>query len=142
MASFPRVANDADAAGLLRRHGVHATLQRVLIARVLFARPTHLSAEDVYQTVHGGGHDVSKATVYNTLGLFAAKGLIREVIADPKCVFYDSNTDPHHHFYEESTGRLIDIDSHDIRVTGIPPLPEGTRMEGVDVVVRLRRKGK
>jgi Fur family transcriptional regulator, iron response regulator len=140
MSTFRQIDSDADAAALLRRHGIHPTSQRVVIARVMFSRAHHLSADDVFQAVNAHGHDVSKATVYNTLGLLAAKGLIREVVADPKCIFYDSNTAPHHHFYEESKGQLIDIDSQTIQVTGIPPLPEGTHLQGVDVVIRLRKK--
>jgi Fur family transcriptional regulator, iron response regulator len=135
-----KLHSDADATALLREHGISPTSQRVAIARLLFARATHLSAEDVYKIANSSGHHVSKATVYNTLGLFASKGVVREVIADPKRVFYDPNTTPHHHFYEEATGRLIDIDSRDIRVTGLPAPPEGTRLHGVDVIVRLRRK--
>ena len=36
--------------------------------------------------------ETSKATVYNTLNLFAAKVLNREVIVDSARVFYDPNT--------------------------------------------------
>jgi len=76
--------------------------------------------------------------VYNTLSLFVEKGLIRQVMADPSKIFYDSNPAPHHHFYDASTGKLTDIDATNVKVSGLPPLPEGTTMEGVDVVVRLR----
>lgn len=81
---------------------------------------------------------VSKATVYNTLGLFTKRGLIREVIADPARVFYDPNTTPHHHFYDASTGELRDISADNVHVTGLPPIPEGMMVAGIDVVVRIR----
>ncbi len=64
---------------------------------------------------------------------------MRQVVADPAKIFYDSNTGPHHHFYDVSTGELSDIDAHGAKVSGLPPLPVGTSLEGVDVVVRLRR---
>lgn len=51
----------------------------------------------------------SKATVYNTLNLFRDRGLIREVIVDPKRVFYDPNTEPHQHLYSVDTGEITDI---------------------------------
>jgi Fur family iron response transcriptional regulator len=127
-----------DLSGLLRSHGINPTSQRVEIARVLFLRCEHLSAEDVFALVNEGSARVSKATVYNTLGLFAARGLIREVIADPARVFYDPNTAPHHHFYDISTGKLLDIPADDVQIHGLPALPEGMHMEGVDVIVRMR----
>jgi len=123
---------------LLRSHDINPTSQRIEIAQVLFSRCEHLSAEDVFALVNGESSRVSKATVYNTLGLFAERGLIREVIADPARVFYDPNTAPHHHFYDISTGKLMDIPAEDVQIHGLPALPEGMRMEGVDVIVRMR----
>ena len=123
---------------LLRSHDINPTSQRIEIAQVLFSRCEHLSAEDVFALVNGDSSRVSKATVYNTLGLFAERGLIREVIADPTRVFYDPNTAPHHHFYDTSTGRLMDIPAEDVKIHSLPALPEGMRMEGVDVIVRVR----
>jgi len=123
---------------LLRSHDINPTSQRIEIAQALFSRCEHLSAEDVFALVNGESSRVSKATVYNTLGLFAERGLIREVIADPTRVFYDPNIAPHHHFYDTSTGRLMDIPAEDVQIHSLPALPEGMRMEGVDVIVRVR----
>ena len=133
-----KIMPDADVVALLRSHGIHPTSQRVLIARVLFTRCTHLSAEDVYRLVNVDNHRVSKATVYNTLGLLADKGVVREVIADPTRIFYDPNTSPHHHFFDVATGELTDISAEQIHVSGLPPLPNGAQLEGVDVIVRMR----
>jgi Fur family iron response transcriptional regulator len=130
--------SDTDVVALLRSHGIHPTSQRVLIAHVLFTRCTHLSAEDVYRQVNLDNHRVSKATVYNTLGLLADKGVVREVIADPTRIFYDPNTAPHHHFFDVTTGELTDISAEQIHVSGLPPLPNGAQLEGVDVIVRMR----
>ena len=124
---------------MLRDHGINPTAQRVEIARELFSRKGHYSAEDVFTLVNNEQAQVSKATVYNTLGLFAEKGLIRQLIVDPTKVFYDPNMIPHHHFYDVVTGVLTDIDAEEVRITGLPPLPAGAQMEGVDVVVRMRR---
>ena len=124
---------------LLRERGINATFQRLEIARVMFTRGGHFSAEEVFTLVNGDQPHVSKATVYNTLGLFAETGLIHQVIVDPTKVFYDANTMPHHHFYDVNTGTLSDISAHDVRITGLPPLPEGMQMDGVDVIVRVRQ---
>lgn len=127
-----------DVAAVLRQHGIQPTSQRLLITRLLFERCTHLSAEEVFRLVNASDRHVSKATVYNTLGLLTEKGVIREVIADPNRVFYDPNTAAHHHFYDVETGELRDIDADEIQVAKLPPLPEGADLERVDVIVRLR----
>ena len=126
------------AAKILESGAVKPTRQRLAIARVLFARHQHLSAEQVMLSANRGGAELSKATVYNTLKLFVEKRLIREVIVNPDKVFYDSNTVPHHHFYDIQTGEIIDIDAAEITVAGLPRLPEGKVAEGVDVIVRIR----
>lgn len=132
-------SKDVNIKGLLRQHAIQPTFQRVLITRLVLERRAHLSAEDVYRLVNATDRHVSKATVYNTLGLLTQKGVIREVIADPTRVFYDPNIAPHHHFYDVESGELKDIDADQIRVAKLPPLPEGTDLERVDVIVRLRR---
>jgi Fur family iron response transcriptional regulator len=123
---------------LLAQHCIAPTQQRRQIAQILFARPQHLSADQVLERVNQNGTVASKATVYNTLGLFARKGLIREVIVDPSKVFYDSNTSTHHHFYNIDTGLLQDIDSQDMSLQGLPALPDGVQLDGVDIIVRVR----
>ena len=123
---------------LLKDAGITPTQQRIEIAQILFAQPQHLSAEQVLSEVNLDQALVSKATVYNTLGLFAGKGLIREVIVDPSKVFYDSNTRAHHHFFNVDTGMLQDIDSDTVQIEHLPNLPEGTIADGVDIIIRLR----
>lgn len=126
---------------LLKEHAIQPTQQRMEIAQILFARPQHLSADQVLAAVNADGSLVSKATVYNTLGLFADKGLVREVIVDPNRVFYDSNTSTHHHFYNVDTGALTDIDADEVAINGLPSLPAGTLAEGVEVIIRVRQEG-
>ncbi len=126
--------------GLLRAHGIQPTQQRLEIARALFVRPQHVSADQLLARVNGARHIVSKATVYNTLGLFAKKGLLREVIVDPSKVFYDTNTGEHHHFYNVDTNSLIDIGADHIVLGGLPDAPEGTVPVGVDVIIRVRSR--
>jgi len=123
---------------MLRDAGVKLTRQRLEIARVLFSGPGHLSADKILALVNAGQSATSKATVYNTLKILLARGLIRAVIADPNKVFYDRNTSVHHHFYDVRTGELTDIDADSVAVIGLPPLPEGTITEGVDILVRIR----
>jgi len=124
----------------LREHDILPTRQRQSIAAVLLARPQHLSADQVLDAVRQEGVSVSKATIYNTLGLFARKGLVREVFVDASKVFYDSTTRPHHHIYNIDTATLIDLDSDCLDVDKLPVLPPNTIIDGVEVVVRVRGK--
>lgn len=124
---------------LLSRHGVQPTQQRVQIGLVLFEKDRHLSAEDVLSLLNHSKARVSKATIYNTLGLFVEKGLIRQVIVDPARIFYDPNLRPHHHFYHVDSGELEDVDAERFEINQLPDLPAGTVAEGVDVIIRVRR---
>src|SRR6188508_2893713 len=121
-------------ADVLRSHGINPTHQRIEIAHAIFSRREHSSADQILALVNDRAFETSKATVYNTLNLFLAKKLIREVIVDPSKVFYDPNTDAHHHFYNADTGELTDIDARDICVTGLPPPPQGMAAEGFDII--------
>ena len=128
-----------DVIALLQQHGITPTQQRVHIGRLLFAKPQHVSAEQVLTLVNEGEiEQVSKATVYNTLNLFASKGILREIIVDPTKVFYDSNTHAHHHFFNVDTGELMDMGPEGLRIEGMPATPEGTIPLGVDVIIRVR----
>lgn len=124
---------------LLQQHGITPTQQRVHIARLLFAKPRHVSAEQVLTLVNEGEiEQVSKATVYNTLNLFADKAILREIIVDPAKVFYDTNLDAHHHFFNVDTGELMDMDPEALEISGLPEAPAGTVPLGVEVIVRVR----
>lgn len=139
--SFLAISCREDAIKLLQSCGIGPTRQRIDIARVLFTKPQHLSADQVHALIDGSRAYASKATVYNTLNLFVQKGLVREVVVDPNRVFYDSRTEPHHHFYDVVSGRLTDIPNEAVTISSLPPLPAGMVKEGVDVLVRVRPAG-
>ncbi len=123
----------------LRAHGITPTHQRVRIGEALFAKAQHVSAEQVHSMVNANQEGVSKATVYNTLGLFAKKGLLHEVIIEPNKVFYDTNLEKHHHLYHTDAGVLEDISADQVKIEQLPELPSGTILEDVDVIIRLRK---
>jgi Fur family iron response transcriptional regulator len=134
----PPKRNRESVAQLLRRQGIAPTHQRIEIAHALFSRREHLSADQILSFVNSRYAEASKATVYNTLKLFLEKKLIRELVVDPDRIVYDPNTEPHHHLYDVVSGRLTDIPADNIRVVGLPQLPQGTVAEGVDIIVRTR----
>ncbi len=124
---------------LLHRFNVMPTAQRVQIAEVIYSKPQHLSAEQVLDRVSSLGHSISRATIYNTLGLFSEKGLVRQVTIDPDRVLYDPHTAPHHHFYNCDTGDLTDVEASAVEISVMPELPEGTRLSNTDIVFELRQ---
>jgi Fur family iron response transcriptional regulator len=123
---------------LLQRHGIMPTQQRIDIAYFLFRQAQHLCAEEVLAGVNTKRERVSKATVYNTLGLFVRTGLLREVLIESERVFYDSNTQPHHHIYNLDTGELSDVQAGSVQVQRLPALPQGTEIDSLEVVIRVR----
>jgi Fur family iron response transcriptional regulator len=121
--------------------GIRVTDQRLQIASILLGAPQHLSAEQIAEALRRDGARVSKATVYNTLNLFAAHGLIRQLTVDGTCAWFDSNVDPHYHFQDEQTGALTDVALRDVEFSRLPPPPPGMEVAGIDLVIRLRRRG-
>jgi Fur family iron response transcriptional regulator len=124
----------------LSEHGIQPTVQRLQIAELLFARDQHLTAEQIILALAEGGTAVSKATVYNTLNLFAEKGLLKPLQVDPERGLFDSNMTPHHHFRVEGTGELIDVPPGAVEFSRLPALPPGTEAVAVEVVIRVRRQ--
>ena len=130
--SFP--LERSEIVSMLQDNKISPTRQRVEIAEFLFQRPQHLSAEEILDGVTDAGNRVSRATVYNTMGLFSSKGVVREVLIDRERVFYDSNTEAHQHLYNVDTGELIDVENDMVTE---PELPEGIRIINTDIVYKV-----
>ncbi len=125
---------------LLQSYYITPTRQRIEIADCLFQREQHLSAENILEVVNSNSHRVSRATVYNTMGLFASKGLVREVLIDRDRVFYDSNNTQHHHLYNIDTGELSDIEGENVQVIGLPELSADLQIVATDVIIKVSVK--
>ena len=136
----PRPTEPLNVTKKLRAYGITPTQQRIRIGEVLFHEAQHVSADQVLQMVNKNEELVSKATVYNTLGLFAKKGLINEVIIEPNKLFYDTNLNKHYHLYHVDSGVLEDISSDQVKIQQLPELPSGTVLEDIDVIIRLREQ--
>jgi Fur family iron response transcriptional regulator len=130
----------AEVTSRLSACGIRITQQRLRIAGILLSAPQHLSAEQIAEALRQQGAQVSKATVYNTLNLFAAHGLIRQLSVDGDCAWFDSNIGPHYHFRDEQTGALHDVGLQDVQFSRLPEPPEGMEVSGIDLVIRLRRR--
>lgn len=124
----------------LRQVGLRPTRQRLALAHILFsAGDRHASAEALHAEALAARVPVSLATVYNTLNQFTRAGLLREVAVEGNRSYFDTNTSNHFHYFLEDQGHLVDIGTEHVEVTGLPALPEGTAIDRIDVIVRLRR---
>lgn len=122
----------------LRGAGLRPTRQRLALAKLLFeGGPRHVTAEALHAEAQDAQIRVSLATVYNTLHQFTDAGLLKEIVVDTTRSYFDTTTHEHGHFYHEATGRLIDIDG-ELHLAHMPATPEGTKVAGVDVVIRLQ----
>ena len=123
---------------VLRALNIKPTNQRIDIAKFILIKDQHLSAEDIFSSLNDSKCGISRATVYNTLNLFADKGLVRRVIIGSSKIYYDSKTTPHSHYYNVDTGEISDFEFNDAQISPLPALPEHTVQEGVDIVVRVK----
>ena len=127
-----------DIAERLRAARLRPTRQRVALARLLFdGCDRHVTAEVLHEEAIARKVPVSLATVYNTLHQFTEVGLLREVAVEGAKTFFDTNTSNHYHFFCETSGKLVDIETASIRIEGLPQAPDGMAISRVDVLVRL-----
>jgi Fur family iron response transcriptional regulator len=132
-----------DVKAMLREVGLRPTRQRMALGWILFGKgDRHITAEMLYEEATKAKVPVSLATVYNTLHQFTDVGLLRQVAVDGSKTYFDTNNSQHHHFFVEGENALLDIPNTDVIVGKTPIPPEGYEITRVDVVVRLRRKGR
>ena len=124
----------------LRAAGLRSTRQRLALTRLLFAdTDRHVTAEALHKEAQANNVRVSLATVYNTLNQFTEAGLLREVVVDALCSYFDTNTRHHHHFFCEEDRNLVDIPGEKLKVAKLPHPPPGTTVTDVDIVIRVRK---
>ena len=68
---------------------------------------------------------------------FEKKGYLKEIPIKGNKTYFDTNTSSHHHFYDEDTEKLIDIDNKEIYVNKVPASPSGKSIKSVEVMVRI-----
>ena len=123
----------------LSRVGIPATPQRIAVAEFVLNTNTHPTADEVWAKMRERSRPLSRATVYNTLNLFAKKGLIKPQPLREGIVVFDGNVGPHHHFIDEKTGRIHDVPWEALTVTGEKALPDFEVAE-YQVVLRGRKR--
>ena len=127
----------------LRSSGLRPTKQRIKICYILFNRDKtfHFSINDLTKILQNQHNQkISIATVYNTIHAFQKKGYLKEINIGNDMSYFDTNTSSHHHFYDEQTGELIDINSQEVEIKKIPTPPSGKKIEDVEVTFKISKK--
>jgi Fur family iron response transcriptional regulator len=102
----------------LRQAGVNPTAQRLAICRFVLCDADHPTAEQVKEWADQNFPKMSLATVYNTLNTLVSAGLLREFkFPHLDKSIYDNNIHDHHHFLDQQTGELFDLEDHEVDVS-------------------------
>ena len=124
----------------LKSSGLRITKQRLAICKILFDRSEtfHFSIENLKKIFEKNTKNkISLATLYNTVHAFRKNGYLKEISLKGNKTFYDTNIKNHHHFYDEDTGKLIDINSEDVLVSKVSHIPNGKKIREIEVTVRI-----
>jgi len=118
-----------DAQGLLRKHGLQVTAQRLAVMQAVSQRP-HATSDEVVEDVRATIGSVSRQAVYDALGVFSARGIVRRIQPAGSAARYEGRVgDNHHHLVCRGCGRLVDVDC----AVGIQPCLEPTADHGFTI---------
>ena len=124
----------------LRNSGLRPTKQRIKICEVLFNKETtfHFTINDLVKIIETEANEkISLATVYNTIHAFEKKGYLKEIPIDSNQSYFDTNVTDHHHFFDISEKKLIDLDQIDVGPINIHKSIPGKKIKSVEVLVKL-----
>lgn len=113
--------------------GVQPTAQRIAICRFVLCEADHPTADEVKNWADRNFPKLSLATVYNTLNLLVKAGLLKELrFPHSEKVIYDNNISAHHHFLDEKTGELFDLNPEEVEIQ--PKLKSAFQVKNVEVL--------
>ena len=120
-----------------REQNLKVTPQRQAVFRVLYANPTHPSAEGVYAQVARDMPTISLRTVYQTLNDLADMGEIQRIEVGTGAARFDTNVErPHHHLVCDGCGMVRDVAADTGRLDLSGQIPAGFEISGTEVVFR------
>ena len=127
----------------LRNSGLRPTKQRIKICKVLFDREKtfHFSINDLTKIIQKElSEKITLATIYNTVHAFEKKGYLKEINIGNDMSYFDTNTHSHHHFYDNQTKELVDINSDDIQIKKTPIPPNGKKITDIEVTLKISKE--
>ena len=134
------VLNKNKYVSFLKENGLKPTLQRNLIAKLLFnGKNRHFTAEDLYDEMKSK-KNISLATIYNTLHSFVEKKILKLVSVKEGKTIFCTNMKNHYHFFNSKTGKLIDIPNEKIKLQTVPEPPKGMKISNIEITINLDTK--
>ena len=124
----------------LRSSGLRPTKQRIEICKLLFDRKDtfHFSISDLKNNIENlSNKKISLATIYNTINAFREKGYLKKISINSDKTYFDTNTSDHHHFFDESKKKLIDLNDNDVGKIKIKKILPGKKIKSVEILVRI-----
>lgn len=105
---------------------------------MLSGEHVHLTADEVHARAVAVLPEISRATVYNTLGELVALGEVREVTLEGRAKRYDPNArDAHHHLVCTTCGLIFDVPVVDGAAARLPAAARhGFRVDTIEVTYR------
>ena len=97
------------------------------------------SQNNVLKISSQGNEKVSLATVYNTVEAFTKAGHIKQILTSKSKSYFDTNIKSHHHFYDEESKELTDINYNQVKLSKVPNPPKGKKIKNLEVVIRLQK---
>ena len=131
-----------DLADKLRSSGLRPTKQRLRLAEYLFNRSKtfHFTVDKLNKILNKKDSEkISLATIYNTVDAFKKAGHLKEILTNNNTSYFDTNVRSHHHFYDDETNELTDINYNDIVVMKMPQAPKGKKIKDVEVIISLQK---
>ena len=116
------------------------TKQRIKISKILFEREKtfHFTIANLSKIIENKlGEKISLATVYNTVNALKKKGYLKEISINSDKSYYDTNISHHHHFYDESTRELIDLDDKYVSNVKVKKSLSGKKIKSIEVLVKV-----
>ena len=132
--------NSLKAIELLKNVALRPTKQRIALTKILFRENhLHVTAEQLHSEAMRKGYKISLATVYNALNSFKEAGIVKQVLVEPGKIYFDTNTESHHHFYIEETGELVDVPDDECKIVSLPLIPAEYTVNQVEITIRLEK---
>ncbi|MFI9270469.1 Fur family transcriptional regulator [Kitasatospora sp. NPDC052896] len=122
----------------LRERGWRLTAQRRVVAEVLDGDHVHLTADEVHARAASRLPEISRATVYNTLGELVGLGEVLEVSTDGRAKRYDPNAHhSHQHLICSRCGTIRDVHPAGDPLAALPAEERfGFALSGAEITYR------
>ncbi|MDE1896805.1 MAG: transcriptional repressor [Rhodospirillales bacterium] len=121
-------------------NGLKMTAPRRVIARVLSEATDHPDVEELHRRANRVDNRISLATVYRTVRLLEAKGILsRRDLGSRRARYEPSGEANHFHLVDKSTGNVIEFETPEVEQA----LREIARAQGLEIdVIKIELFGR